>query len=113
SISRSTPRSPNCGEGSRAGSTATTTGGPIRIWAISPRPSSIRQPPCYPKPHECPPARRNWEASAAVFALHFATLRCVLRPPLQLPNFGSLATPTLIQQTNSSIHLPPTLYHSL
>jgi hypothetical protein len=34
------------------------------------------------------------------------TLRCVLRPPLQFPDFGSPATPSLIRQTNSSTHLP-------
>ena len=46
------------------------------------------------------------EASAAVLALHFATLRCVLVPPLRLPDFESLATPTLIQNPCSPTNLP-------
>ena len=45
-------------------------------------------------PH--PPARRIWAASAPGSALHFATLRCVLRLALRLPKFESLPTSSLI-----------------
>lgn len=39
--------------------------------------------------------RRILAASAPGFALHFATLRCVLRLSLQQPKFESFVTPTL------------------
>src|SRR5690606_39200935 len=114
STSRNTPRSPICGEASGRGSTVTTAGGPMRTSATKPRPWSTALAPRHPRPHEpAPLARRNGEAFAAVLARHCATLRGVLGPPLQLPHFGSLATPPSLADPILSYLSADPLHHSL